>query len=288
MKVLLFGSKGYIGSEFVNQLNKIGEVILVTEPSRKPNGIHYSFFELLSIVMKHLPDAIINCAAYIGKTSVVECEKNKDQTILSNFTFPKMLGEICQDNGIILGHMSSGCLFNGYTTEGFREDDNIHLSFNKQCSFYTGTKVMAEESLINVKKKYIWRIRLPFDNQNNPRNYLSKVMKFDKLLAAENSLSHRKESVAACVKCLIDAVPFGTYHVANPGGIRPDEIVYLLRKILKNNKNFQYFESTDVLDKLTNIPRSNTVLNVDKLKSVGIEMTNVHDSIESCLSNWIE
>lgn len=288
MKILLFGSKGYIGSEFMNQLSSIHDVILVTEPSRKPDGNQYSFFELLSVVMKHLPDVIINCAAYIGKNSVVDCEKNKDQTILSNFTFPRMLGEICQDNKIVLGHMSSGCVFNGYIPGGFKEDDNVGLSFRSDCSFYTGTKIMAEDALVGVDKKYIWRIRLPFDCFSNPRNYLTKLMKFDRLIVSENSLSNRIELVTACIHCLYDKVPFGTYHITNPGGIRTDEIAVMIRKYIDKNKDFQYFESVEELDKLTKIPRSNTVLNTEKLSSVGIYMSPIQASVECALKNWIE
>ncbi len=286
MKILIFGGSGYIGSEFVRQLNKIPDIQVFTAPSRNVDGSCYTFFQLMEQINKFMPTVIINCAAYIGNISVKDCEDNKDKTILSNLVFPKMLGEICQSRNIILGHMSSGCLFNGYTSGGFVEDDNIGLSFASKCSFYTGTKVMAEDALQNVEKKYIWRIRLPFDNIDHPRNYLTKMMNFDRLLAAENSLSNRQESVIACIRCLVDEVPYGTYHVTNVGGIRPEEIVTMFRRILKINKDFQYFESTEALDKLTNIPRSNTVLNVDKLSSVGIHMTPVYESVEKSLLTW--
>jgi dTDP-4-dehydrorhamnose reductase len=288
MRVLLFGHRGYIGSEFVNQLSRIHEIHLTTAPSRKPDGNHYTFFELLAVIEQHGPDVIINCAAYIGKNSVVDCEDNKDQTILSNVIFPRMLGEICKDRGIILGHMSSGCVFNGYTMGGYEEDDNVGLSFRTKCSFYTGTKVMAEDALVDVTEKYIWRIRLPFDCFNHHRNYLTKLMNFDRLIVAENSLSNRIESVSACIQCLLNKVPFGTYHVTNPGGIRTDEIAVLIRKYIDKNKDFQYFSSTQELDKLTNIVRSNTVLNSQKLANVGIYMSPIHDSVEISLKTWVD
>jgi len=289
MKVLLFGSKGYIGSEFTHQFSRIHDVQLLTASSRKSDGSYYSYKELESLIDNFGKlDVIVNCSAYIGVNSVVDCEKAKDTTILANVIFPTMLGQICKDRDIILGHLSSGCVFNGYTIGGYKEDDNVMLSFRDKCSFYTGTKVMAEESLIGVEKKYIWRIRLPFDCFSNPRNYLTKLMKFDRLIVAENSLSNRIETVTACIHCLYDKVPFGTYHVTNPGGIRTDEIAVLIRKYVDKNKDFQYFESTEELDKLTKIPRSNTVLNSEKLSKAGIYMSPIQASVEYALKSWVE
>jgi len=289
MKILLFGSKGYIGSEFMNQLSRIHDVQLSTASSRKSDGSYYTYKELESLIDGFGKlDVIINCSAYIGVNSVVDCEKAKDTTILANVIFPTMLGQICKDRDIILGHLSSGCVFNGYTIGGYKEDDEVGLSFRTNCSFYTGTKVMAEDSLINVDKKYIWRIRLPFDCFSNPRNYLTKLMKFDRLIVAENSLSNRIELVTACIHCLYDKVPFGTYHVTNPGGIRTDEIAVLIRKYVDKNKDFQYFESTEELDKLTKIPRSNTVLNSEKLSKAGIYMSPIQASVEYALKSWVE
>src|SRR5579862_631007 len=289
MRILIFGATGYIGTEFVKQFNELGrdDIYVATAPSRNVDDSCYTFFELIRVINQHMPTVIINCAAYIGKNSVAECEKNKDLTVLSNFAFPKMLGEICQNKGIILGHMSSGCVFNGYKDGGFTEDDEVQLCFkNNNCSFYTGTKVMAEETLAHVDKKYIWRIRLPFDNIPNVRNYLSKVMGFDRLLVAENSLSNRQQAVGACIACLLKEVPYGIYHVTNGGGIRGDELAVLVRDYVKSKKNFQYFSSTEELDKLSGIPRSNTVLSNDKLAKQGIFMDSTRDSVVKCLMDW--
>ena len=281
MKILLFGGNGYIGSEFVSQLDPISGIQLIRLPSR-----NHSFRELEKTIFSIKPHVIINCAAYVGGNSIANCENHKDQAIQSNIIFPQMLGEICSVHDIIFGHMSSGCVFNGYPIGGYEEEDVRTMTFNSMCSFYTGTKAMAEDCLNDVKKKYIWRIRLPFDEIDHPRNYLTKLMRFEKLVVALNSLSNRKELVNACIECIMKSVPFGTYHVTNPGGIRSDEITVMMRNILKIDKDFQYFESVESFNKTGTIPRSNTLLNTDKLASVGIMMTPVHESVGKCLKNW--
>ena len=76
---------------------------------------------------------------------------------------------------------------------------------------------------------YIWRLRIPFNEVDNPRNYLTKLMRYPRLLEAANSISQLEEFVAATFACWEKRVPFGTYNVTNPGhvttraGRRPDQ-----------------------------------------------------------------
>ena len=197
-----------------------------------------------------------------------------------------MLGEICSGAEIVLGHISSGCIYNGYPEGGFKESDEPNLTFKTKCSFYTGTKALTEDLLAHIPNKYIWRIRLPFDEYNHPRNYLTKMMTFDKLVEADNSISNRKELVNACIQCILKAVPFGTYNVTNPGHIRASEIVEMTKKILKMDKEFQYFADLAEFDRFRQIPTSNVILSSSKLADAGIYMAPVHDSVEWSLKNW--
>lgn len=286
MKIIIFGGTGYIGSEFINQLKARENRDWVRLPSRKSDGQPYSYEELVSLLNKFKPTVIINCAAYVGGLSVANCETNKDETFLANVRFPTMLAEYCRDNGTLLAHLSTGCLFKGYPKGGYTELDIPNMTFQTECCFYTGTKVMAEQALESLDKKYVWRIRLPFDNIHHPRNYLSKIMSFDQLIISSNSLSNRQELVTACLDCLFKELPYGTYHVTNPGGISTLEIAARINGILKLNKHFKYFASDEALDKISKIPRSNTILNVDKLASFGIKLKPVEESVEDALKNW--
>ncbi len=286
MKILLFGGKGYIGSEFATQIQKLPNVQLQMLPSRGFDGRGWKHETLEFVVTKFMPYAIINCAAFTGGNSIVGCEKDKESTILSNVIFPKMLAEICETHKIVLGHMSTGCLYDGYTPGGFTEENVPNVHFMSQCSFYTGTKVMTEKILNGtLEKKYIWRIRLPFDNHEHPRNFLTKMLKFDKLVLGPNSLSHKRELVWACLQCLLKRVPFGTYHVCNQGGIRADEIAAMFIKHHVTDKYFRYFEKNSDAN-TGGMFRANTVLSVEKLAKVGIQMGEVHDAVEESIKAY--
>ena len=77
--------------------------------------------------------------------------------------------------GLPGGMFSSGCVYQGSkgvdasgNPIGFREEDEPNFSFQSgECSFYSGTKAMAEELLIQGGYDvYLWRLRLPFDHRD--------------------------------------------------------------------------------------------------------------------------
>src|SRR5690606_30712238 len=95
--------------------------------------------------------------------------------------------------------------------------------------FYSGTKALGEETLAGVDNVYIWRLRIPFDHRDNPRNYLTKLIRYQRLLDAENSISQLHEFVAATFACWEKRIPFGTYNVTNPGHVTTREVVDLIK-----------------------------------------------------------
>ena len=85
---------------------------------------------------------------------------------------------------------------NPETILGFTEMDEPNFSFRQPpCSFYSGTKALAEEVLRGSDQCYVWRLRIPFDEFDNPRNYLTKIQRYAKVYDNVNSISHRGDFV---------------------------------------------------------------------------------------------
>src|SRR5207248_2543609 len=96
------------------------------------------------------------------------------------------------------------------TITGFSEADRPNFSFRDgPCSFYSGSKALGEEAVDGVGRNYIWRLRIPFDELDNPRNYLSKVQRYAKVYDNVNSISHRADFVRACLDLWQTGAPFG-------------------------------------------------------------------------------
>ena len=121
------------------------------------------------------------------------------------------------------------------------ETDAPNFTFRQNnCSFYSGSKALGEEVLAGKPDVYIWRLRIPFNEVDNPRNYLTKLMRYSTLLEATNSISQLEEFVAATFACWEQRVPFGTYNVTNPGQVTTREVVELIKRTGVSDKAFSF------------------------------------------------
>ena len=281
--ILLIGSTGYIGTEFKKQFeeNSIPYITLQHQEANKKN--------IIEIHRAHNFQYIINCAAFVGKPNIEACENQKDETISGNIVLPILLKEISQELEIAYCHISTGCLYNGEApnANGWEETDEPNFSFEfNNCSFYTGTKIIAEKYISSYEKSYIWRIRLPFENKHNNRNYISKIINYDTLVSENNSPSNKVEFVKACIDSIKLEIPFGTYNITNSGHISSIELVKKLVNTITPNKKANFLTIDNFYKHISPMPRSNCITNNSKLLSTGIKMSEVNESIDWCLKNW--
>lgn len=289
MHFVLIGASGYVGKLFHKHL--IGRNHEVTTISRYDVDI-YAANQLKLSLESIKPDYVINAAGFTGKPNVDACEKDKTNCLAGNAILPGVVGQACRDLKIGWGHVSSGCIYTGIRTDGtgFTELDEPNFTFRQNnCSFYSGTKALGEEIIANYDNCHIWRLRIPFSSIASPRNYLSKVLSYEKLLDAENSLSYLPEFVDAAIDCAGLRLPFGTYNLTNPGSVTTRQIVDLMRDIAFTSKKFTFFDSEDDFMRLAaETPRSNCVLNSIKAIEHGLKLTPIEDAITQSLKGWQE
>ena len=286
--ILLLGANGYVAESFINYFYK--NEIDFEAVSR--DDFDYTNFNNLYFFLKNniaAIDTVINCAGYVGKPNVDACELAKSDCIKGNVLLPQMVSELCYQFSIKFVHISSGCIYNGYEKE-FTEEDEPNFCFNSKVegSFYSGTKAMAED-LIHKGASYVCRLRIPFDHIDNPRNYLSKIQTYQKLLNMENSISHRLDFVEACMHLVKreNNCPFGIYNITNTGKVDTKQICDLVSKHLNINNDFDFFESIEEFYNIGAIaPRSNCLLDNSKLLATGFKMRSTEEALEDSLKNW--
>jgi len=311
--ILLLGASGYIGEAFAKELQRRNKEFISL--SRKQ--VDYSRFDLLLEFLKaKKPSFVVNAAGYTGKPNVDACELDKAGTLAGNTLLPQTIAHACVAAKIPWGHVSSGCIYSGAKVfengktrtekdftkpelralvekspdkiHGFTETDAPNFSFRDQpCSFYSGTKALGEETIANIGESYIWRLRIPFDEFDNKRNYLSKVQRYAKVYDNVNSISHRADFVRACLDTWELRAPFGIYNVTNPGFVTTRHVVEMLEKILKPKNKFEYWSSDEEFYKVAaKTPRSNCVMDVSKLLATGVKIRGVEEALEDSLKNW--
>ena len=275
------------------------------------------FRALLTSLKKNKPAFIINAAGFTGKPNVDACEKFKAETIAGNVTLALTVAQACDVAGIKLGTVSSGCIYTGakilrndgsWAVEdrlnepliselleqrsekilGFEETDRPNFTFeHNNCSFYSGAKAVAEKALRGFPDFYVWRIRIPFDEQDGPRNYLSKVLRYTKVYQNWNSLTHRGDFVRACLIFASGKIPGGVYNMTNPGYVSTQEVVGKIQKKLKPSWKPDFWSGDDEFYLFGAItPRSNCILDASKLLRLGIKIRPVGMAIEDALEGW--
>lgn len=286
-KIVILGGTGYLGQAFLKELDRRGWAY--TNLSRK--FCDYGDFDLLSNYLNAArPQFVINTAGYAGRPNVDVCEFLKASTLEGNLMLPMVVAHACSALKIPFGHVSSGCIYNVSEVSKLEcsESHTPNFSFrNPPCSFYSGTKAMAEEAIEHVGQNYIWRVRLPFDEFDNERNYLSKLQRYEKVYNNTNSLSHRGDFVKACLDLVEIGAPYGTYNMTNPGAVTSKQVVGMIQDTLKINREFKYWENDEEFYKVAIAPRSNCVLDTTKLKQAGVVMRPVEEALEDSLRKWV-
>jgi len=304
--VLLLGANGYVGQCFAHHLRGRGvEVVTVARAERN----YTEASALRQLLRDHRPQFLINAAGYTGKPNVDACEAARADTLFGNTVFPLRVAEVCAEEGITWGHVSSGCIYQGAKGVdaagqpiGFREEDAPNFSFHAgDCSFYSGTKALAEEYLLKGGYPlYIWRLRVPFDHRDNGRNYLSKLLRYKRLLDVRNSLSHLGEFVASAWATMERRLPVGVYNLTNPGAVTTREVVELIREEGDRRgrsgvesgrgmlKDFAFFDSEDEFMKTMAVARrSSCVLDTTKAERLGLPLRPVREALADSLRNWV-
>lgn len=311
--ILLLGASGYIGEVFAKELQRRKINFL---PVTRHDVDCTRFIALLEFLKKTKPEFLINSAGYTGKPNVDACEDKKAETIIGNVLLPQTIAHACAALKIPWGHVSSGCIFSGAKIvenrktriekdltkpelhalveespekiRGFTETDAPNFSFRDlPCSFYSGSKALGEEAIAGIGQNYIWRLRIPFDEFDGARNYLSKVQRYAKVYDNVNSISHRGDFANACLDLWERRAPFGIYNVTNPGFVTTRQVVLMIEKIRKPNRKFDFWKSDEEFYKTAaKTPRSNCVLDVSKLLAAGVKIRSVEEALKNSLKNW--
>lgn len=314
--IWILGASGYIGEAFVAEAKK--RKLDYRAVSRR--DIDYTNFRtFLNALKKEKPDFVVNAAGFIGKPNVDACENQKAETIAGNVTLAQTVATSCEVAGIKLGFVSTGCIYSGAKVQrecgtwvvkdnltepyiyellekrsdrvkGFSEQDQPNFSFARNnCSFYSGTKGLAEEVMAGFPNFYIWRLRIPFDEKENKRNYLSKVQTYKKVYNNWNSLTHRGDFASASLDLWEKNCPSGTYNITNPGYVSAREVVSKVQVFLQNNWAPEFWLNDDEFYRFgASAPRSNCILDSSKLLNASVKMRSVDEALEDALRKWKE
>jgi len=222
IKVILFGSSGFVGSAFVDFLSNKKGINLIL-PKHKECDIANQR-QLERIFLKFKPDLVLNCAGNINQDLM---EQRPELGLKANFLAVYYIAEFCKKYDAELMHFG--------TTQD-QEVTNIY-SLTKRMSNYI-------PEAIGLKKYYLFRLGWPFGP--NPRgndfvSFIIKALKEGKRLDLTNnrwgSPLYTKDMVEYCWR-QYQKKNYGSFTVANQARVTKWQIAVKVSQLLKIKHNF--------------------------------------------------
>jgi len=263
MSILIFGKNGWIGGKLIALLQEQGRVIgkdLFLAENRMQNR------EAVAAELEKIkPTHVLNAAGVTGRPNVDWCEDNKAETVRANVIGTLNLSDLCDERGIHCTVFATGCIFEYDEVHklgsgvGFTEEDEAN--FDK--SWYSKTKGMVEQMLKVYEHTLVLRVRMPISDDLSPRNFITKIMKYDNIVNVPNSMTVLHELLPASL-VMAEKRLTGIYNFCNPGVISHNEMLDLYIKHIDPTYTYTNFSLEDQ-DKILKAGRSNNELECSKL-----------------------
>ncbi|MDD5026443.1 MAG: sugar nucleotide-binding protein [Candidatus Peribacteraceae bacterium] len=272
MTVLIFGAKGYLGQAF-----------LTVYPDAVTTNADIADSQAVAHVLDEVkPTVVINTAGKTGRPNIDWCEEHKMETVRSNVTGPLVLLEECAKRGIYWVNLGSGCIYEGDNDgRGCSEEDPPNFS----GSFYSRTKQWIDR-ILKEFPVLVLRLRMPFDGSANPRNLITKISGYSRVLDVPNSITYLPDFLTASSE-LIEKGKTGLYNIVNPGVISPYRIMQIYKEIVNPAHAFERL-TIEEMPQVARAGRSNCILSGKKLEAEGIRMRPVGEAVTEALKRLKE
>lgn len=161
-------------------------------------------------------DYCINTAAY---TNVEKAESEMDAAYSLNAEAVKNLSEVCDKNSTVLIHISTDYVFDGKSSQPYKETDNTN-----PINVYGASKLMGEQYIEENCRKY-FIIRTSWLYSEYGHNFLNTILKYAKegkdlsITTEQTGTPTNANDLASAVLQIIKsgATDYGLYHFSNEG-----------------------------------------------------------------------
>ena len=175
----------------------------------------------------------MNAAGITGRPNIDWCEDNKPATMRTNVIGTLNLADLCDERGIHCTVYATGCIFVYDEAHpegsgiGFTEEDIP----NFDGSFYSQTKGYMEPMLKEYPSCLILRVRMPVSDDLFHRNFVTKIVKYEKVVNIPNSMTILTEMLPASLAMAKKGLT-GVYNFTNPGVISHNQVLDLYTKYI--------------------------------------------------------
>ena len=197
--VLLFGGRGWIGRKVYDLLIVQGiEVDIATSRADDRESVEKEI-DTYGCNITHVMSFIGRThGTYegnkIGTIDYLEKPGKLVENVRDNLFAPMILADICKHRGLHFTYLGTGCVFDydddhlfGDETTGFKECDEPNF-FGSSYSIVKGFTDRLMHQMNNATTLNI-RIRMPITDEFNDRNFITKIINYEKICSIPNSMT---------------------------------------------------------------------------------------------------
>ena len=281
--LLIYGGNGWIVKKIVDILESIKTPFLVST-------IRADDIKAVEEEIKTVKPTNIMCllgrthgtfeGEYIPTIDYLEKKGKVKENVRDNLFCPVALALLCKKYDIHLTYLGTGCIFT--YTDGkriFTEEDepNFFGSSYSVVKGYTDRLMHMFDNVLNV------RIRMPISSDTSPRNFIVKLLKYEKICSMQNSMTVLDELLPIMCDMSLNK-EIGTVNLTNPGTIEHSEILDMYREIVDPTFTYNLFSYEDQM-KVIACDRSNNELDTVVLSSkYGVK--NIKESVRDILNSF--
>lgn len=285
MRIIVYGHNGWIGNMFVNLLHK-NKADFVLGKSRIDNEVELKE-ELSSCNATHV-------ISFTGRThgpgypniDYLEQPGKLFENVRDNMYGPLVLAILCKTMNMHYTYIGTGCIFifdenHPYgEVNGFKEDDDPNFF----GSSYSIVKGFSDRLMHNYDNVLNLRIRMPITSVDEPRNFISKLLKYEKICSVPNSMTVLDDMLPIMYDMMCKNIT-GTFNMTNPGLISHNEILKMYKEQVDNNFTWTNF-SEEEQDAVLHSKRSNNFLDTTKLTTLYPELLRIEESVKIIMQKW--
>ena len=281
MKILFFGSKGWIGRQFCEYLNE-KNILYIESDLRADNEK-----DVEKEINEYNPTHIIS---FIGRTygdnfntiDYLEQPGKLVENIRDNLYAPIILSILCERYNIHYTYMGTGCIFEYNISGKKNSEEDAPNFFGSSYSIVKGytdrLQHMYSKNTLNL------RIRMPIINYDHERNFITKITNYEYVCSVPNSMTVLHDMYPIILDMIKKNIT-GTFNMCNKGVISHNEILELYKTHVDNDftwKNFTIEEQNKILLS----KRSNIELSTEKLYELYPNIPDIKTSIEKCMISY--
>ena len=268
MKVFIIGHKGWIGKMYLELFEKDNIEYCYSNHRGESNEI---LNEIMNSNCTHVLCVMgrthgeLN-GTYFNTIDYLQHNETLHQNVNDNLFVPLRLAMFLQNTNIHFTYMGTGCIYNyddEHTTTnmvGFNDEDTPNF-FGSNYSIVKG----FTNELMKYTNALVLRIRMPITSKNDPRNFITKITKYEKICSIPNSMSVLDELLPVSIR-MMNQNKTGLYNFTNPGSISHNEILTFYKKYVDPEFTWQNFTLEDQ-DMVLKSKRSNNYLTTEKLRN---------------------